>query len=93
MKCLDINNIKEKSIKKIDALGLNNGHTVDSVKKVSMAAANLFQFLKAVYDLWNYQKPKILLEQKKKLLLQDLQNEKLNLSKSEKKSAKSTSKL
>ena len=84
LKNLDINELKEKNIKKIGTLPRDG-----SAMKVSMACASICQFLLAVHDLWKYQKPKILLEQKKKLLNQELQNEKLNLSKSEKKSAKS----
>ena len=72
LKNLELINIQEKSIKRINQLGLNNGHTYDGAKKYSLACAALYQYLKTVYDLWNYQKPMILLEQKKQQLVSEI---------------------
>jgi len=42
LKNLELINIKEKGIKRINVLGLNNGHSYESAKKYSAASAALY---------------------------------------------------
>ena len=61
IKNFDITTIKEKQIKKITNSDIKN-YTVDEAKAKSLAAAQFMKWLNAVVEIWNYQKPKILLE-------------------------------
>lgn len=89
MKSLDVNNITQKTINKlVNDGGFGENLRPEQVRNVSIGAGAICTWVRGIYEMWQYCKPKILLEQKKNQILTEIESEQSALVKSGKKQNK-----